>query len=53
MNSHTLSEAKNQNYTYSKNKRDGKVPNVSEMEDTGLHDSVDIEFMLPVSTLNQ
>ena len=36
MNSHTLSEAKNNNSIDSTNKRDGNFPNVSEMEGTGL-----------------
>ena len=35
MNSHTLSEANNQNSIESTKKRDGNVPKISEMEDNG------------------
>ena len=34
-NSKNLSETNNQNYIYSTKKRNGKFPNVSEMEDSG------------------
>ena len=53
MNSHTLSEANNQNSIDYTKKRDGNVPNISEMEDTGLQDGVDIDVMIPASTLHQ
>ena len=53
MNSHTISEAKNHNSVYSTKKRGGNVPNLSEMESTGLHYGVDFDFMLPASTLHQ
>ena len=53
INSHALSEAKNNSSIYSTNKRDGNVPNVSEMEDNGLQYGVDINYMLSTSTLHQ
>ena len=53
MNSHTLSEANNHNSIDYTKKRDGNVSNVSEMEDTELQDGVDIDVMLPASTLHQ
>ena len=46
MDSNTLSESNNQNYIDPKNIRDGNIPNISEMEDTGLQDGVDIDSML-------
>ena len=51
MNIHTISEKKNQNRIDSTKKRDGNVPNVSEMEDSGLRDGVYIDIILPASTL--
>ena len=53
MKNHTVSEAKNHNSKYSTNKRDGNFPNVSEMEDTGLQDGVDIDGILSAWTLYQ
>ena len=53
MNSHTISEANNPSSVYSTNKRDGKFPNVSEMEDTGFYNGVDIDAMFYASTLHQ
>ena len=49
----TIYEAKNQNSVDSTRKRDGNVPNISEMEDTGFQDVVEIGIMLPASTLHQ
>ena len=53
MNSHTLSEANNQNYIDSKNKRGGNVPNLSQMEYTGLQDFIGIDAVLYQSTIHQ
>ena len=53
MNSHALYEAKNNNSIDCTKKRDVNVPNISEMEDTGLQDGVDIDAMLSASTLFQ
>ena len=53
MNSHTLSEANIKNSIYSTKKREGNVTNISEMEGTGLQDVVDINVMLPASTIHQ
>ena len=53
MNSRTLSEANNHIYVDSTNKRDGNVPNWSEMEDTELQDGVYSDAMLSASTLFQ
>ena len=53
MNGHTLSEAKYHNSIDSTNKRYENVTNISEMEDTGLQDGVDIDAVLPASAINQ
>ena len=53
MNHHTLSEVNNNNSIDSTKKRDGHFPNVSEIEDTGLQDGVDVDAMLYVSTNHQ
>ena len=53
MNSHILSESKNQNFIDFTKKLDGNVPNVSEMEDTGLQDGAYIDVMLPAYKLNK
>ena len=53
INHHTLSEVNNNNSIDSTKKRDGHFPNVSEIEDTGLKDGVDIDAMLSVSTNHQ
>ena len=52
MNSHTIYKANNHNSIYSTNKRDVNFPNLSEMEDTGLHYGIDIDAMLYAFTLN-
>ena len=53
MKSYTLYEAKNHNSVYSTKKRSVNFPNVSEMEDSGLQDGVDIDDMLYQFTLHQ
>ena len=53
MNRHTLSEVDNHNYIYSRNKRDENSPKLSAMEDTGLQNGVDIDVIIPASTLHQ
>ena len=53
MNSHTISESNNHNYIDTTKKMDGNVPNIYEMADTGLQDSIEIYVMLPVSKLHQ
>ena len=53
MNSNTISEAKNLSSIDSTNKKYGNITNVSEMEDTGFQDGVDIDDMSSASTLNQ
>ena len=53
MNSHTLSKANDPITIDYINKRDGNVPNVSEMGDTGLQDGVDIYFTLSSFTIHQ
>ena len=53
MKIHTISESKNLSYIYYTNKRDGNVPNVSEMKDTGLQDGVDIDAMFYACKINQ
>ena len=53
INSHTLSEEKNPNPIDSTKKRDGNIPNVSEMKYNVLKDGVDIDAMLYASTLHQ
>ena len=53
MKSHTLSEAKNQTSIDSTNKRYGNVPNVYEMEDTGIQDKVDIGAISSSITIHQ
>ena len=53
INIHTLSEANNRNSVDSTNKRDENVPNLSEMENNILKDGVDVDVLLPESTLHQ
>ena len=53
MNSHTISESKNQKFVYSTRKRDENSPNRSEMENSVLQDGIDIGVMLPESALQQ
>ena len=53
MNSHALYEANNMRSVDSINKRYGNAPNISEMEDTGLQDGVDIDYMLYASKIHQ
>ena len=53
MNNHTISGANNNNTVYSTKKRDGNVPTISEIEDDGFQYGVDIDVMLPASTLHQ
>ena len=53
MNSQNLFESMKKNYIDSTKKRAVNVPNVSEIKDNGLHDGVDIDVMLPASTLHQ
>ena len=53
MNSPTLFEEKNHNYIGYTNQRDVNVQNISEMNDTGLQDGVDIAVTLLASTLHQ
>ena len=52
MNIHTLSESNNPSYIHSTKKRDGKVLNVSEMEDYGLQYGVDNKAMFSASKLH-
>ena len=53
MNTHTISEAREQNFIDSTNRSDEITPNISETENNGLQDGVDIDVMLPASTLHQ
>ena len=53
INSPTGSESKNHNSIYSTNKIDEIYPNIYGMETNVLQDVVDIDYMLPVSTLNK
>ena len=53
MNSNTVYEAKNQNPIDYTNKTDENNPNIFEMENTVLQDSVGIDVMLPKSILHQ
>ena len=48
-----LSQAKNNNYIYSAHKSDGQLPNIFEIEDTGLQYGVAIDYLLFASTLHQ
>ena len=52
MNIPTASEAKNHNSIYSK-KKEEISPNISETQNTGLQDDVEIDVMLPASTIHQ
>ena len=49
---HTLSAENDPSYIDCKNKRDGIVPNVSEMGDSGLNDGVEIDDMFYASKRN-
>ena len=53
MNNHIIPGANNHNTIYYTKKRDGNVPNISEIEDDGFQYSVDIDVMLLASTLHQ
>ena len=53
MNSHNISEAKKHNNIDSTNKWDENSPEVSEIENTGLQDGVEIDVMLPASTIHK
>ena len=53
MNRHNVSEPNNCNSIVSTQKRYGIDPNRSEMKYNGLQDGVEIDVMLPVSTLNK
>ena len=53
MTSNILYEAKNPSSIYYKKKRDGNIPNLFEMEDTGLQDGFDSDAMFCASTLRQ
>ena len=53
MNTHTKSEAKEQNLIDYTNRSDESTPNKSEMENTGLQDCVDIDVMLQASKIHQ
>ena len=53
MNSSTGSESNNHNSIDYRKKRDIIYPNIYVMENNGLLNGVEINFMLPASTLNQ
>ena len=52
-NSPTWSESNNHNSIYSTKQIYEIPPNIYVMENHGLQDGVGIDFMLPISTLNQ
>ena len=53
MNSHTPTESNNLSSVDSTKKEDGNVPNVSDMEDTGLQYCVGIDAMFSKSAIHQ
>ena len=53
MDSHNISEAKKHNNIDSTKKWDENSPEVSEIENTGLQDGVEIDVMLPASTIHK
>ena len=53
MNSHNISESDNQNFIYTKNKRDCNILNVPLMGKTVLQDGAEITNMLYAPTLHQ